>query len=225
MKSTLRCLEASLRATRWGGSSTMRLERKSDRMPTGRLMKKIQCQLKLSVIQPPRVGPMAGGEDHGHAVDGEGLAALFDGEGVGEDGLLTGSEAAAAEALQNTGKDEERQGGRDAAEQRAESEHGPRRSCRSACGRSGGEPAGDGENDGAGDEITGEDPGGFVLAGAERAGHVGQGDVGDGGVEHLHERGQCDRHGDSQGLCLGLHEGSDCAAEAIYQSPDIVSGD
>jgi len=32
----------------------------SESSPTGRLMKKIQCQLKLSVIQPPRVGPIAG---------------------------------------------------------------------------------------------------------------------------------------------------------------------
>ena len=32
----------------------------SEMMPTGILMKKIQRQLKLSVIQPPRVGPMAG---------------------------------------------------------------------------------------------------------------------------------------------------------------------
>jgi hypothetical protein len=30
------------------------------RMPTGMLMKKIQRQEKLSVIQPPRVGPMEG---------------------------------------------------------------------------------------------------------------------------------------------------------------------
>ncbi len=29
-------------------------------MPTGMLMKKIQRQVKLSVIHPPRVGPMAG---------------------------------------------------------------------------------------------------------------------------------------------------------------------
>ena len=44
-------------------------------------------------------------DDDGHAVDGEGLAALFDGEGVGEDGLLAGREAAAAEALQDAGED------------------------------------------------------------------------------------------------------------------------
>ena len=38
----------------------MRLVRKSESMPIGTLMKKIQCQLKLSVIQPPSVGPIAG---------------------------------------------------------------------------------------------------------------------------------------------------------------------
>jgi hypothetical protein len=66
----------------------------------GTLMKKIQCQLKLSVIQPPERGADGGRDDDGHAVDGEGLAALFDGEGVGEDGLLGRREAAAAEPLQ-----------------------------------------------------------------------------------------------------------------------------
>src|ERR1700736_3271509 len=33
---------------------------KRETMPTGILMKKIQRQVKLSVIQPPSVGPMAG---------------------------------------------------------------------------------------------------------------------------------------------------------------------
>ena len=33
---------------------------KSEMTPIGRLIKKIQCQLKLSVIQPPKVGPIAG---------------------------------------------------------------------------------------------------------------------------------------------------------------------
>src|SRR5579864_508135 len=43
-----------------GGSSTSREVRNSDKIPTGMLMKKIQCQLKLSVIHPPSVGPTAG---------------------------------------------------------------------------------------------------------------------------------------------------------------------
>src|ERR1700682_226526 len=43
-----------------GGSSTNRCVRNNETNPTGTLMKNIQCQLKLSVIQPPKVGPMAG---------------------------------------------------------------------------------------------------------------------------------------------------------------------
>src|SRR5271169_6268879 len=38
----------------------MKLVSESERIPTGTLMKKIQRQSKLSVIQPPRVGPTAG---------------------------------------------------------------------------------------------------------------------------------------------------------------------
>ena len=43
-----------------GGSSTSRVTRMKARIPTGMLMKKIQRQEKLSVIQPPSVGPMEG---------------------------------------------------------------------------------------------------------------------------------------------------------------------
>ena len=42
--------------------------------------------------------------DHGHAVNGEGHAALLRGEGVGEDGLLAGLQAAARRALQARGR-------------------------------------------------------------------------------------------------------------------------
>ena len=45
---------------RWGGSVTMRFVRRSDSMPTGTLMRNTQRQLKLSVMNPPSVGPMAG---------------------------------------------------------------------------------------------------------------------------------------------------------------------
>ena len=38
----------------------MRLLSRREMMPMGKLIKKIQCQLKLSVIHPPNVGPMAG---------------------------------------------------------------------------------------------------------------------------------------------------------------------
>ena len=54
-------------------------------------------------------GTDGGRDDDGHAVDGEGLAAFFDGEGVGQDGLLAGRETAAAGALQDAGDDQQRQ--------------------------------------------------------------------------------------------------------------------
>ena len=40
----------------------MRLVRKSEKMEMGTLMKKIQRQSKLSVMYPPRVGPIAGAQ-------------------------------------------------------------------------------------------------------------------------------------------------------------------
>ena len=83
-------------------------------------MKKIQCQLKLSVIHPPRVGPMAGRHHHGHPVHGEGLAALADGKGIGENGLLAGRQPAAANALQHAEEHQQRQGLRQAAQHRAD---------------------------------------------------------------------------------------------------------
>jgi len=62
------------------------------------------------------------------------------------------------------------------------------------------EPVAGGENDGVGDEIAGEDPGGFVVGGGEGTSYIRKGDRGDGGVEHLHERGEHDRCGDQPGV-------------------------
>ena len=42
------------------GSSTSMPTRNSDSMPTGTLIRNTQCQEKLSVIQPPSVGPRIG---------------------------------------------------------------------------------------------------------------------------------------------------------------------
>src|SRR5208283_5329088 len=50
----------SLRRLKYGGSWIRRDVSRIERMPTGMLIKKIQRQLKLSVIHPPRVGPIAG---------------------------------------------------------------------------------------------------------------------------------------------------------------------
>ena len=121
--------------------------------------------------------------------------------------------------------------GRDAAEQGADGEHGDAGHVEALAAEAVGEPSGDGKDDGAGYEVAGEDPGGFVLAGAERAGDVGERYVGDGGVEDLHESCERDRHGDDPRVVVGLPaERSSGLGRAPglrwpYQSPDIISGD
>ena len=57
----------------------------------------------------------------------------------------------------------------------------------------GGQPAAGRKHDGVGDQVAGEDPGGFVDGGGEVAGDVRQGDVGHRGIQHHHEGGQHDR--------------------------------
>ncbi len=152
-------------------------------------------------------GADGGRDDDGHAVDGEGLAAFFDGEGVGEDGLFAGGETAASGSLKDAGDDEKWKAGREAAKERADGEERNAGHVKALAAETVGEPAGDGKNDGAGDEIAGEDPGGLFLAGAERSGDVREGDVGDGGVEDLHEGGEGDGEGDRPRIVAGLPEG------------------
>ena len=142
-------------------------------------------------------GGADGGCAHdGEAIHGEGLAALCGREGVGEDGLLGGCEAAAADALQDAAEDEDRQRRGEAAHRGADAEERDADHVELLAPDEGGHVGAGGKDDGVGDEVGGEDPGGFVLRGAEAAGDVRQGDVGDGGVEHLHEGGEGDRHGD-----------------------------
>ena len=54
----------------------------------------------------------------------------------------------------------------------------------------GGQPPGQGHRDGLGHRVGRDDPGALAGAGAERAGHVRHGDVGDRHVEHGEEVGQ-----------------------------------
>src|SRR5580692_4701181 len=59
-------------------------------------------------------GADGGRDDNSHAVNSEGLAAFFNGKGIGEDGLLARGEAAAACALEDARDDEKREGVGDA---------------------------------------------------------------------------------------------------------------
>ena len=93
--------------------------------------------------------------------------------------------------------------GRDAAEERGDGEEGDAGHVVGLAAEDAGEPGGHGEDDGVGDEVGGEDPGDFVVGAAETSGDVGEGDVGDGGVEQLHEGGEGDGEGDDPGVDEG----------------------
>ena len=59
-----------------------------------------------------------------------------------------------------------------------------------------GEPAGQRRHDRGGDDVGGQHPGDLILRRRQAALHVRQRDVGDRGVERLHDRRQHDGHGD-----------------------------
>ena len=145
-------------------------------------------------------GAEDGCEDDGHAIDGEGHAAFCGGEGIGEDGLLAGLKAAAGRALEYAEEDEHAEGGRESAEQGGHGEKQHAGHVKALAADAVGDPSADGQDDGVGDEVAGEDPGGFVAAGGEGAADVGHGDVGDGGVQGLHEGGQGDGDGNDPGV-------------------------
>ena len=92
------------------------------------------------------------------------------------------------------------EGGSDAAEERCDGEESDAGHVVVFAAEDAGEPRGHGQDDGVCDEVGGEDPGDFVVGTAKAAGDVGQGDVGDGGVEQLHEGGQGDGEGDDPGI-------------------------
>ena len=141
--------------------------------------------------------------DDCQAIHREGLSALGWRKGIGEDGLFGGREAAAADSLQDPAKDKNGQRWREAAQGGADAEERDADHVELLASDEGGHVGAGREDDGVGDKIRGEHPGGFVLRCAEASRDVGQGDVGDGGVKHLHEGGEGDRHGDDPWIDAG----------------------
>ena len=166
-------------------------------MPTGRLIKKIQCQLKLSVIQPPSVGPIAGAATTAMPYKAKACPRCSVREGIGQDRLFARRQTASAQALQDARENQDRQRGRQPAEQRADGEQRYARHVEALAAETVREPAGDGQHDRAGHEIAGQNPGCLFLARAQGSGNVGQRNIGDRGVQHLHEcrqrHRQCDQ--------------------------------
>ena len=129
----------------------------------------------------------SGRDDGGDAVECECQTALLRRKSVGENGLRHRLKPAAACALQDAEQKKEAQARRDTTEQRTHSKEeqaGHEKPLPAQCTR---QPAADRQHDGVRDQIRSQDPRALVVAGAQISGHVGQGDVGDAGVEDLHE--------------------------------------
>ena len=146
--------------------------------------------------------PDRGRHDDRDTVDREGLGALLRRKRVGQDGLLARHHAAAAQALQDAEEDQERQAGRQPAQQRAHGEQRHAQHVEALASDHAQEPAADRHDHGAGDQIGGDHPGTFVDAGRQAAGDVAQRHIGDRGVEHLHEGGDRDHHRDQPGAAV-----------------------
>ena len=69
-------------------------------MPIGRLIRKIQCQLKESIIQPPRIGPKIGPSSIGMPSTAI-TRPIRRAGGAGQDRHAERHQHAAAEALQH----------------------------------------------------------------------------------------------------------------------------
>ena len=143
-------------------------------------------------------------------------ALFFGGEGIEEDALAGGLEAAAGKPLEDAAGDEHGKADGEAAEGGSEGEDEDREEEVIAPAEAERYPAGDGEDDGVGGEVGGDDPIGIGLGGGESAGDVAECDVGDGGVEDFHEGRDHDGGGDEPGVDRAAWAGGEgglCGAE------------
>jgi hypothetical protein len=143
-----------------------------------------------------------GGADDRQAVERKGLGPLFRGKRVSEHGLLGRCHPASADALDDAGDQHHGQRGGHRAHQRRQGEQRDTAHVKALAAQHVGKPAADRQDDSVGDEVAGEDPGRFVLVRGEAASDMTQGNVGDGGVQDLHERGDGDDDGDQPGVAV-----------------------
>ena len=169
--------------------------------PTGTLIRKHQRQEGLSASQPPSVGPTTGADDHGDAEQRERLPALLGREGVRQNGLRDRHHAAAGEPLQEPEQEQRVEIPGLRAKKRAHGEEAEAGEEERLAAELPGEEGARREADGIGDEIGRHHPGRLVVADPHAAGDIGQHDVGDRRVEHLHEGRERDQHGDQPGAC------------------------
>ena len=120
----------------------------------------------------------------------------MEGEDLPEDRLRERDDRTAAEALEDARDDQRVQVRRDAGEKRAEREHRGADQEEPFPAERPGEPPRGRNDDGVGGEIGRDHPRHLVQSRRQRALQVRKHDVGDAGVEDLHERHHHDREGD-----------------------------
>src|SRR4029077_19058504 len=195
------------------GSTTSHCTRASEMRPIGTLMKKIQRQEELSVIQPPIVGPTVGatmtampysanacGRSSGGNVSASIACSL---DGIPPPPLpfrrrdrRSARHPPPADPLQDADQQQRAEATGEAAEQRGEGEDRNAQHVEALAPDHVGEPAADRQNDSAGDEGGGDPPGALVDADRQAAGDVAQRHIGDRRIEHDHEGGDGDDDGD-----------------------------
>ena len=136
------------------------------------------------------------GDDDAKAVGRHGHGSLLDGETLKQDGLRERLQSAAAGALHDAGEQDDAERRGRPAKERGDGEDDDAGEQKALSAKAAGKPVGSGQNDGIGDQVAGEDPGGFRVGGREGSGDVGQGDRGNGGVKHLHKGREHDGDGD-----------------------------
>jgi hypothetical protein len=109
-------------------------------------------------------------------------------EDVGQDCLRGGLQTSSAETLQNTKEDQNRQAWRDAAEQRTDGEKNNRDQVEPFSSDPARDPAADWKHDRVCNQIGRKYPDRFVQRGRKISCNVRQRDVGNGCVQHFHER-------------------------------------
>ncbi len=138
-------------------------------------------------------GPDGGRQHRDQPVESKSLAALVGLERVGHDGLGHGLKAAAPGSLQDAEQQQHGQRKRRTAKKTGDGKDDDTKEEKILASHHAGRPRAQRKDDGVRHQVARQNPGSLVGAGSQAAGDVRQGHVGDGSVEHFHERRK--RHG------------------------------
>ncbi len=185
---------------------------------------------KLSVIQPPMMGPKIGAimmtMDH----NAERHSAPLDGIVAQQDRLRNRHHGTGDQSLNQTRTDQHRQAVREAADGRENHEQQNGGDEGSHFAEAPRDPSRERLHDRGGEHVGADGPGAFRCGDAQAAGNRRHGDIDDGHVKNLHERGGRDGHGQKKQLAAvqrrvfaGDGRPRDCATESAIGDP--IAGD